>query len=214
MIAYDPLHRSGRAELPHPAPTLGEDAQAHERIRMTDTSRGKPSRDIAPHAAPRQVDTLATTAQHRRPQVTRRLAKRGQRRAVHGHPVIAEVAQQDRAQVRPLFPNGRVQAAPQFFFQSPQLRLPPLAHRLSQYREKSLPSLPVTVRKTQEVERLRFAVAPVSSVLLRVAAKLNDSRFVGMQLKTEPREAFAQFCQKLLCFVTTLESGHEVVGKA
>ena len=34
MIAHDPLHRSGRAELPHPAPTLGEDAQAHERIRM------------------------------------------------------------------------------------------------------------------------------------------------------------------------------------
>jgi hypothetical protein len=39
MIAHDPLHRSGRAELPHPAPTLGEDAQAHERIGMTDTSR-------------------------------------------------------------------------------------------------------------------------------------------------------------------------------
>jgi hypothetical protein len=33
MIAHDPLHRSGRAELPHPAPTLGEDVQAHERIR-------------------------------------------------------------------------------------------------------------------------------------------------------------------------------------
>jgi hypothetical protein len=31
MIAHDPLHRSGQAELPHPAPTLGEDAQAHER---------------------------------------------------------------------------------------------------------------------------------------------------------------------------------------
>src|SRR6267143_1238817 len=30
MIAHDPLHRSGQAELPHPAPTLGEDAQAHE----------------------------------------------------------------------------------------------------------------------------------------------------------------------------------------
>jgi len=27
MIAHDPLHRSGRAELPHPAPTLGEDAK-------------------------------------------------------------------------------------------------------------------------------------------------------------------------------------------
>src|SRR5580704_9926495 len=151
---------------------------------------------------------------YRRPEITCRLPKSAQRRAVHGHPVIAEVAQQVRAQVHSLFPNGRVHASPQFFFQSPQLSLPPLTHRLAQYRELSLPSLPATVRKTQEVERLRFAVAPVSSVLLRVAAKLNDSRFVGMQLKTEPREAFAQFCQKLLCFGTTLESGHEVVGKA
>ena len=26
MIAHDPLHRSGRAALTHPAPTLGDDA--------------------------------------------------------------------------------------------------------------------------------------------------------------------------------------------
>jgi hypothetical protein len=121
MIAHDPLHRSGRAELPHPAPTLGEDAQAHERIRMTNTSRRKPSRNIAPHAAPRQVVTLAATAQYRPPQITHCFAKSAQRWAVHGHPVIAEVTQQDRAQVRSLFPNGRVQASPQLFFQSPQL---------------------------------------------------------------------------------------------
>ncbi len=35
MIAHDPLHRSGQVELPHPAPTSGDDAQAHERIRKT-----------------------------------------------------------------------------------------------------------------------------------------------------------------------------------
>src|SRR5690242_5561164 len=100
MIAHDPLHRSGQAELPHPAPTLGDDAQAHERIRMTYTSRWKPSRKIAPHAAPRQMVTLAATSQYRPPQVTRRFAKSAQRRAVHRDSVIAEVPQQDRAQVR------------------------------------------------------------------------------------------------------------------
>jgi len=31
MITHDPLHRSGPAEFPHPAPTLGENAQAHKR---------------------------------------------------------------------------------------------------------------------------------------------------------------------------------------
>src|SRR6266481_4995272 len=52
MITHDPLHRSGRAGLPHPAPTLGDDAQAHERIRITNLSRRKPSLNVAPHAAP------------------------------------------------------------------------------------------------------------------------------------------------------------------
>jgi len=67
VIAHDPLHRSGQAELPR-APTLGEDAQAHERIRMTNTSRWEPSRKIAPHAAPRQVVALTATAQDRPPE--------------------------------------------------------------------------------------------------------------------------------------------------
>src|SRR6202043_3464245 len=35
IIAEHPLHRSGRAALPHPAPTLGDDAQAHEGIGRT-----------------------------------------------------------------------------------------------------------------------------------------------------------------------------------
>ena len=54
MIAHNPLHRSGQAELPHPAPTLGDNAQAHERIRMTDASRQKPPGDIMAHPVPRQ----------------------------------------------------------------------------------------------------------------------------------------------------------------
>jgi len=34
VVTHGPLHRSGRAELPHPAPTLGTDAETLERIRM------------------------------------------------------------------------------------------------------------------------------------------------------------------------------------
>jgi hypothetical protein len=112
-----------------------------------------------------------------------------------------------------LFPNGRVQASPQFLFQGPQLGLPPLPHRLSQHREVILPSFPAAVGKTQEVERLRFAVATVSSILLRMAAKLDDSRLVGMPLPSELGEPFAQFRQKPLGFVTMLESCHTIIGK-
>src|SRR5262249_55320521 len=105
----------------------------------------------------------------------------------------------DRAQIRSLFPNGRVHASPQLFFQSPQLGLPPLAHRLSQYREIPLPGFPATVRKSQKVKCSRFAVPAVSSVLFRKAAK--------------PRKALAQFRQKPLCFMAMLKARNEVIGK-
>ena len=180
---------------------------------MTNTSRRKPFRNVAPHAAPWQVVTLAATTQYRPPQIAYCLTKGAQRRSVHGHAVITEVALQDRAQIRSLFPQGRVHASPQFFFQSPQLSLPPLAHRLSQYREVPLPGFAAAVRKTQEVERLRFAVAPIPSILFRIAAKFEDSRLVGMQLETEPRKPLAQFPQKPLCFLTVLKARNEVIGK-
>jgi hypothetical protein len=77
---------------------------------MTNLRRRKPSGNVAPHAAPRQVVTLAATSQYRPPQIAHGYAKSAQRRAVHGHPVITEMAQQDRAQVRSLFPNGSANA--------------------------------------------------------------------------------------------------------
>ena len=180
---------------------------------MTNTSRRKPPLDEPSHAVPCQVIALAATAQDRPPQETNRAAEGGQRGSVQGHSVLSEVTRKNRAQIRSLFPNGRVHASPQFFFQGSQLGLPPLTHRLSQYREVSLPGFPAAMRKTQEVERLRFAAAPVSSIVFRIAAKLDDPRFVGMQLEAKPRESLAQFRQKPLCFVSMLESRDEVIGK-
>src|SRR5215470_2806956 len=204
-----PSTEHGRAALPHPAPTLGDDAQAHERIRMTNLSGREPALNVTLPASPRHVVSLAAAAQHRPPQIAHCVAKSAQRRTIHGHAVITEVPHQDRAQVRPLIPNGPVHASPQFYFQSSQLSLPPLAHRLSQHREVSLPGLAAAMRKTQKVERLRFVVAPLPSILFRIAAKLDDARFVGMQLKTEPRESLAQFCQKPFGLVAMLKSGNE-----
>ena len=105
-------------------------------------------------------------------------------------------------------------ASPQFLFQGPQLGLPPLPHRLAQYREVPRPSFSATMRETQKVERSRFAVTPVSPVALRVAVELDDSRFVGMQLQPKLFESLAQFRQKPLCFLTTFESRDEVIGEA
>ena len=188
MITHDPStdpdRRSSRIRLPPwvrtPRRTRG--------VRMTNVRRGEPALEVTSHAAPRQVVALAATAQDRTPQVTDRPTKCAQRGPIHGHSVIAEVAQQDRAQVCPLLRHGRVHAAPQFLFQGPQLGLPPRPHRLAQPREVSLSGFSATMRATQKVKRLRFAVASVSSVLFRIAAQLDDSRLAGMQLQSELRE--------------------------
>jgi hypothetical protein len=41
MVTHNPLHGSGRAALPHPALAWGDDAQAHERLRVADAGRRK-----------------------------------------------------------------------------------------------------------------------------------------------------------------------------
>src|SRR5438105_14038974 len=101
-------------------------------------------------------------------------------------------------------------ASPQFLFQGPQLSLLRLAHRLSQDREVPLPGPSANVREAQEVERLRLAFATLAPILFRKAAKFDDSRLVGMQLKAKVRESVAQLRQEPLCFIPVLESCHEV----
>ena len=50
-----------------------------------------------------------------------------------------------------------------------------------------------------------------SPISCRIAAELDDPRFVGMQVKPELREALPQFCQKLLCLRTILKADDEVI---
>jgi len=59
MIAHDPLLRSGRAELPHPAPTLGENAGAK--------ASAKPSLQAAKPGAKAQSKEAATATSKYQP---------------------------------------------------------------------------------------------------------------------------------------------------
>src|SRR5262249_52135882 len=59
----------------------------------------------------------------------------------------------------------------------------------------------------------RFAAATLLSIRFRKAAKLDDSRFVGMQFKAKPRKPLAQFRQKPLCFMAMLEARDKVIGE-
>jgi hypothetical protein len=68
--------------------------------------------------------------------------------------------------------------------------------------------------KTQEVKRLRFAGTTISSIMFRKAAKLDNPRLIGMQLKPKPHKSLAQFRQKPLCFLSMLKASNKVISKA
>ena len=94
-IAEHPLLRSGRAELPHPAPTLSDNAEPHQRIRMANADRRNPSGNVALHPMPRQM-TLTATGEHTPPQSGHGPGKREEGLRVHRHPVILDVPTDDR----------------------------------------------------------------------------------------------------------------------
>lgn len=75
MISHDPLHRSGRAALPHPAPALGGDGEAGERVGVTDTCGWKPPVDEATHPVPGGGSGLAAAVESLPSQTTDRLAE-------------------------------------------------------------------------------------------------------------------------------------------
>jgi len=64
-VARLPQHRSGRAGLPHPAPTLGDDAETHEqtvRFNSSTTATGSRSRTTSSTPGPASVTSRTEAA--------------------------------------------------------------------------------------------------------------------------------------------------------
>src|SRR5262245_66150778 len=135
MVAHNPLHRSQRAELPHWALTSGDDAKAPKGMGVTNARRGQPAVEQPLHPLP--GDTARVTAPRERtlPEPRHLVAKHVQRRAVHGHPVIADVPTNDQTQPPAHLRDRVVQTPPEFGFHLAQLRLHPLPARLPNHRE-------------------------------------------------------------------------------
>ena len=57
-VAHDPLRGSGRADFPHPALTLGNNAHAAQRIRMIDANRMQPASNEPMHSIPGDMAVL------------------------------------------------------------------------------------------------------------------------------------------------------------
>lgn len=86
MVTHNPLHRSGRAALPHPAPTLGRDGQSLIRVRVVDAERGQ----VGAHHASRPIERqttrgLTAATQSAPPQPDHAWTKGAELRAVHRH---------------------------------------------------------------------------------------------------------------------------------
>src|SRR5437867_6709183 len=90
-IARNPLHGSGRAALPHPALASGDDAKSPQGIGMTYARRGQPPLDEPAHPLPGDVPCVTAPRERAVPEPAHLEPKHGDRRAVHGHPVVTSV---------------------------------------------------------------------------------------------------------------------------
>src|SRR5215468_3446400 len=99
MIDHDPLHRSGQAELPHPALASGRDAVALVGPGVVDADGRDPSVDVPIDSFPGDPVGLAASPKRVPPEPDHAVSKRPELRAVAGHSVITEVPVDDAAQV-------------------------------------------------------------------------------------------------------------------
>ena len=114
IVADHPLHGSGRADFPHPALALGDDAEPPQRVGMTDAGRRQPAVDKPPHPVPEHAAVLASARQRAMPETAYLKPKDMQRVVVHGHTVVPDVSPDHRAQPRTHRRNGVMHASSEF----------------------------------------------------------------------------------------------------
>jgi hypothetical protein len=182
---------------------------------MTDRGQWQPAFNQAPHTIPEDVAVLAAPRQRAMPEPTDLEPKCPQRRCVHGHPVVTDVATHDRLQPLTLFGNGGMHTPPKLGFHLVQLRLQPFANRLPQHCESPIaPFLHADMRKTKEIERFRFPFSTPLPVFDRIRTELQKSRLLGMQFHVELPHSLGEFRPKLVGIRFALESNHNVIRES
>src|SRR5437660_2122898 len=215
MIAHNPLHGSGRADFPHPALALGDNAHAPQRIGMTDRRHRQPASDDTPHAIPVNAAVLAPPRQRAMPKPADSESKNRQRRLVHGHSVVAKVSTYNRPQPLALFGDGFVHSSLKLGFHLVQLRLQPFAYRLPQHRVHSVaPLLHADVREAEKVECLGLPFSTPLPVVDRKPTKFQQSRFLGMQFQVELSHSFRKLRPELIGIRFAVKAHHDVVSKS
>src|SRR5262249_7160282 len=213
MVAHNPLHGSGRAVLLHPALALGNNAKTLPGIRMTHASQREPASYSALHLCPRYTGFVAAPPQYSPPDPSHSHAKVTDTYRIHRHRVVIHVPHNHRAHILAHFWDRRGYALLEFGFHFFELSLPALAHRLPQHHKSALAGLCTAVREPKKVKGLRLAFASALSILLRLSAKLNQTRLLAVKFQPKALEPFHKLAQKLVPVVSVLKSHNEVVGK-
>jgi len=68
----------------------------------------------------------------------------------------------------------------QFVVNFQQLCLTPFAHRLTEYGKLSFSGFTANMRKTEEIESLRFSPTSLGTILRRKTAEFNQASFPGV----------------------------------
>ena len=128
--------------------------------------------------------------------------------------MVAEVASHYLLKPPTLLGAGLMSASLRFAFKLVQLGRHPLLYRPSLHLKSSFPAGPANLRKPKEVECLRRSPSGLTSVVDRKAAKLDQSRFAGMQFQRKLLQSFPQLSQKPIRVGAILEFYNEVINVA
>ena len=155
---------------------------------MIDTDRWDPPARVALHTLPGDGAFLAPPREAALPEPRDLKLK-----ALHGldierYAIIAIVAQQHRAQPSALFGDGLVPSPLKLDFGLGQLSPKPLRDCPPFDPKRAFPGPPTHVGKAQEIKGFGFSQTPLLSSLPCKATKLDQARFVWMQLQAKVRK--------------------------
>jgi len=97
---------------------------------MRDSGGREPAGNQAPHPGPGDIAVLTSPTQRAMPEPPNLEPKKADRRAVHGHSIVADVSTNNRAQPAAHFRNGIMHATSELGLHLVQLRLQSLTNRL------------------------------------------------------------------------------------
>jgi hypothetical protein len=190
------------------------DGKADARPGMKDAWSREPVIGQPDHSLPDQAMSLAPPPKRLGPEPDDAVTKGAERSIVGRHGVIGIVAHEHLLQPSSLLGDGPMHAPSQLVLDLLQLRYPAVPPALPEDLEPALPGLSADVSEAKEVERLRFAKPLPLSRLNRIAAKLDQSGLVRVELQRKLLQPVSHHAQEALAVSLMLKAHHNIISIA